>query len=167
MVRHYSHQMLIAASFGITSGTITALGMIVGLYAATSSRLAVASGIVVMAIADGLADAMGMHTVEEAEFEHGNAKHDAKELRLTTIYTFLSVCGFILTFAIPVILFPLGIAVAIDIAWGLGLLVFLSYYIAKIRKDNPMTTVMEHVLSAIFVIIVSYLIGYLMGSMME
>ncbi len=75
MIKLSSPQMLISASFGITSGTITALGMIVGLYSATSSKLAVASGIVVMAVADGLADAMGMHAVEEAEFEQGNMKH--------------------------------------------------------------------------------------------
>jgi len=106
MAGQYSHQLMIAISFGLTSGTITALGMIVGLYSATSSRLAVVAGIVVMAIADGLADAIGMHTVEEAESEKGRAKHDVKEIWITTLFTFFSVSGFILTFVVPILVFP-------------------------------------------------------------
>jgi len=73
----YPDQLVTGLSFGITSGVITALGMIVGLHEATSSRLAVFAGIVVMAIADGMADAAGFHVVEEAELENGKAKHSA------------------------------------------------------------------------------------------
>ncbi|HYN44896.1 MAG TPA: hypothetical protein VER35_02760 [Candidatus Limnocylindrales bacterium] len=55
--------------------------MIVGLHEATSSRLAVFAAIVVMAIADGMADAAGFHVVEEAEFENGIAKHNPLDPR--------------------------------------------------------------------------------------
>jgi len=65
---------------------ITSLGMIVGLYSATSSKLVVVSGIIIMAIADGLFDAVGLHMVEEAEIENGRAKHTPKEVWLTTIF---------------------------------------------------------------------------------
>jgi len=46
MNNNYPNQLVTGVSFGITSGVITALGMIVGLHQATSSRLAVFAGIV-------------------------------------------------------------------------------------------------------------------------
>ncbi len=137
--------------------------MIVGLHSATSSQLAVVPGIIVMAIADGLADAVGLHMVEEAEVEKGQAKHTSKEIWLTTGITFLSVSGFILTFAVPILLFPLETAVYIAIAWGMLLLIFLNFHIAKIRREKPAKLISEHVLLALFVIIISRWIGDLIA----
>ena len=45
-------------SFGLTSGVITTLGLMVGLNAGTHSRLAVIGGIVTIAVADALSDAL-------------------------------------------------------------------------------------------------------------
>lgn len=169
MAQKYSHQLTTGISFGLTSGVITALGLIVGLHSATShlpatsSKLAVVAGIIVMAIADGLADAAGFHMAEEAEVEKGRAKHTSKEIWLTTGITFLSVTGFILTFAIPIWLFPLETAVFLAIAWGMLLLILLNFYIAKIRKAAPMKLIFEHVLLALFVIIISYWVGDLIA----
>ncbi len=163
MAQKYSHQLTTGISFGLTSGVITALGLIVGLHSATSSKLAVVAGIIVMAIADGLADAVGFHMVEEAEVEKGKVKHTSKEIWLTTGITFLSVSGFILTFAIPVLLFPLETAVFLAIAWGMLLLIPLNFYIAKIRKEAPVKLILEHVLLALFVIIISYWVGDLIA----
>ena len=75
-------------SFGLTSAVITSLGLIVGLNSATSSKLAVVAGIVVIAVADGLSDAAGMHLSEEAEMEAGHARHSATETWITTAITF-------------------------------------------------------------------------------
>ncbi len=135
--------------------------MIVGLNSATSSKLAVVAGIIVMAIADGLADAMGLHLAEESEIENGKAKHTSKEVWLTTIFTFLSVSGFCLTFAIPILLFPLRIAVFLAITWGMLLLVFINFYIAKIKGERAVKLIFQHILIAVFVIIVSYGVGNL------
>jgi VIT1/CCC1 family predicted Fe2+/Mn2+ transporter len=167
MAMKYFHQLVTAISFGSTSGIITALGMIVGLQSATSSRLAVAAGIIVMAIADGLADAAGLHLSEESEIEGGKNKHTQKEVWITTFFTFLSVCGFILTFAVPLLLFQLETAVLISVIWGLLLLVALNLYIAKIKNEPPVKLVSEHILLALFVIVVSYLVGGLIGAWLE
>jgi VIT1/CCC1 family predicted Fe2+/Mn2+ transporter len=163
MTRKYSHQLVTGISFGLTTAVITSLGMIVGLHSATSSRLAVVAGLVVMAIADGLSDAVSLHTVEEAEIESGEAKHTVKEVWLTTIFTFLSVCGFTLTFVIPFLFAPLKTAVLVAIAWGMVLLIILNFYIAKIRKEKPIKLISEHILLATSVIIVSYFVGNLIA----
>ena len=161
MAKKYSHQLLTGISFGLTSAVITSLGMIVGLNSATSSRLAVGAGIIVMAVADGLADAMGLHLAEESEIENGKVKHTSKEVWLTTAVTFFSVSGFCSTFAIPILLFPMKLAVFLAISWGMLLLVILNFYIARIKKERPLKLILQHILLAIFVIAISYEIGNL------
>jgi VIT1/CCC1 family predicted Fe2+/Mn2+ transporter len=135
--------------------------MLVGMYSATSSKLAVIAGLVVMAVADGLSDAVSLHTAEESEVTEGGSRHTAKELWLTTALTFLSVSGFTLTFAIPLILFPVETAISIAIAWGIMLLVLLNYYIARIREEGPAKLIVEHIFLAVTVIVISYLVGNL------
>ena len=46
----------IGLSFGLTSGVITTLGLLVGLNSSTHSKMVVLGGILVIAIADALSD---------------------------------------------------------------------------------------------------------------
>lgn len=163
MVQKYSHQLITGISFGLTTAVITSLGMIVGLYSATSSKLAVVAGIIIMAIADGLSDAVSLHLVEEAEVEKGKSKHTPKEVWLTTLIAFLAVFGCTLTFVVPIVIFSLKTAVFVAISWGMLLLILLNYFIARIKKEKPIKLIGEHILLAIFVIIISYFAGNLIA----
>ena len=62
----FKHSLRIGFSFGLTSGIITTLGLMVGLHAGTHSRLAVIGGILTIAIADAFSDALGIHISEES-----------------------------------------------------------------------------------------------------
>ena len=53
--------------FGATSGVITTIGLITGLNAGTGSLAAVLGGIFVIAVADAMSDALGIHLAEEAD----------------------------------------------------------------------------------------------------
>lgn len=161
VVQKYSHQLITGVSFGLTTAVITSLGIIVGLQSATSSKLAVVAGVVIVAIADGLSDAVSLHAAEEAEVERGIAKHTPKEIWLTTLVTFLAVSGFSLTFVIPILIFSPGTAILLAIGWGMLLLTLLNFHIAKTKKENPIKLICEHILLALFVIIISYWVGNL------
>ena len=52
--------------FGATSGVITTIGLIVGLNSGTKSITAVLGGILIIAVADAMSDALGIHLAEEA-----------------------------------------------------------------------------------------------------
>ena len=52
--------------FGLTSGIITTLGLIIGLSAGTHSKIAVIGGILTIAFADALSDSLGIHISEES-----------------------------------------------------------------------------------------------------
>lgn len=140
--------------FGLTSSVITTLGVIIGLSSGTHSELAVIVGIFIMAFADGLSDAMGIHISEEAELEH-----TPKEQWEAALFTFISKFIFTLSFAIPVFLFELGKAIIISIIWGLILVIIFSFYIAKAQNINPHKVVIEHVIAVLLVVLATQFIG--------
>ncbi len=141
-------------SFGLTSGIITTLGLMVGLHSSTKSTAIVIGGILVIAIADALSDALGIHISEEAE-----NKHSTKEIWESTFATFLSKFIITLTFIIPLLLFSLSTAIYIAVAWGLSLIVLFSYFMAKHQEIKPYKVVIEHLVIAVFVIIATHYIG--------
>lgn len=142
-------------SFGLTSGVITTLGLMVGLESSTESKLAVLGGIIAIAVADAFSDSLGMHISEEAEM-----KHTAKEVWQSTIATFITKFFFAMTFAVPVLIFNLSTAVIVDIAWGLLLITLYSIYLARQEKIKAWKTVFEHVGIAVVVIILTHYLGH-------
>ncbi|MBN2086922.1 hypothetical protein JW758_01110 [Candidatus Peregrinibacteria bacterium] len=146
-------------SFGLTSGIITTLGMMVGLNAGTHSTLAVLGGILTIAIADAFSDALGIHISEESS----NAKNK-KEIWESTIATFVAKLVFALTFVIPVLLLSLEMAVIVSIIWGLFMLGLLSFLIAKSQKEPVWHVIGEHWAIAILVIVATHSVGHLISS---
>lgn len=146
-------------SFGLTSGVITTLGLMVGLYSSTGSTLAVVGGILTIAIADALSDALGIHISEESE-----SKHSTGEIWGSTIATFISKFIFALTFIVPVLLFSLSIAIIISVIYGLMLIAIFSFYIAKQQNARPYKVVLEHLAIAIVVIIATHYVGQLIST---
>ena len=53
--------------FRVDLGVITTLGLIVGLHSGTHSRAIVIGGILTIAIADAMSDALGIHVSEESK----------------------------------------------------------------------------------------------------
>jgi len=148
------HPLKIGISFGLTSGIITTLGLMVGLHAGTHSKLIVIGGILTIAIADAFSDALGIHISEESE-----SKHTQKEIWQSTISTFFSKLIFALSFVIPVLLFELSTAILVSVIWGLSLLSIFSFRIAKEQKVRPWKVILEHLIVAIAVIIVTNYLG--------
>ncbi|MFH1585436.1 MAG: hypothetical protein ABIB79_01575 [archaeon] len=142
--------------FGLTSGIITTLGLIVGLHASTKSALAVIGGIIVIAIADSMSDAMGMHISEEF-----NIKKSKREIWEATFSTFFFKFIFAMTFIFSFLLLSLSTAIIVSILWGLLLISIFSFYIAKINKQSPHKVILEHLTITILVIIATHYIGEL------
>ena len=126
----------------------------VGLHSGTHSKIVVLGGIITIAIADAFSDALGIHMAEESKNLHTD-----KHIWTATISTFLSKLLFALTFAIPVLLFELTMAIFISVAWGLGVLALLSYNIAKSQGTKPWGVVAEHLLIALAVVTATHFLG--------
>ncbi len=148
------HALKTGVSFGLTSGAITTLGLMVGLHSGTHSKLVVIGGIITIAVADAFSDALGIHLSEESE-----NIHTSKQIWLATFSTFTSKFLFALTFLIPVLILPLGKAVLVSIGWGISILTMLSYIMAKAQKEKPWKIISEHIFIAVSVIIIAHYIG--------
>lgn len=153
------HSIKTGFSFGLTSGIITTLGLMVGLHSGTHSKLAVLGGILTIAIADAFSDALGIHISEESE-----GKHSVKEIWESTLSTFFSKFVFALTFVIPVLLLNLSTAIIVSVVWGLSLLSILSFRIAREQKKPPLRVIGEHLIIAIVVILTTHYVGDWMSS---
>ena len=145
-------------SFGLTSGIITTIGLMVGLYSTTHSKTVVIGGILTIAIADALSDALGIHISEEAK-----GKSSTREIWEATLATFLSKFFFTLTFAAPVLLFELQLAMLVSIIWALLILAILSLTIAKAHKKNPLPIILEHLGITVVVLIATHYLGQMIS----
>jgi len=142
-------------SFGLTSGIITTLGLIIGLNSSTHSKIVIFGGILTIAIADAFSDSLGIHLAEES----GPKKITHKEIWESTISTFLSKLLFSLTFLIPFIFFDLRKAIIISLVYGLLLITLLSYYAAKWKEGSVVRSISEHLAITIFVIFATHYTG--------
>ncbi len=141
-------------SFGLTSGVITTLGLMVGLHAGTHSRTVVLGGIVTIAVADALSDAMGIHLSEESK-NSGPVRH----IWESTAATFLAKLCIALTFALPVLALPLQPAIVTSVLWGLLLLAVLSFVLARAQRIAPWKVIAEHLFIALCVVTISHFVG--------
>jgi VIT1/CCC1 family predicted Fe2+/Mn2+ transporter len=141
-------------SFGLTSGVITTLGLMVGLNSSTNSKIVVIGGILTIAIADALSDSMGIHLAAESQ-----NKHSVKEIWEATVSTLSSKFIFSSIFIIPVVLFELCTAVPICILIGLYLIFASSLVIAREQKTSAWKVIGEHLILTIIVIIIANFVG--------
>lgn len=140
-------------SFGATSAIITNLGIITGLDTLSHPKLSIIAGILVVALADNIADSFGIHIYQESECI------DIKEVWFSTFSNFLTRIFVSLTFVILVAALPISLAMPCSICWGLVLLSAMSYVIAKERRVNPFSAILEHIIIAVFVITLSHFVG--------
>lgn len=140
--------------FGATSGVITTIGLITGLNSGTGSVAAVLGGIFVIAVADAMSDALGIHLAEEAD-----PNTTTGHVWAATISTFLNKFIFALSFAVPLLLLPLDTAVVASLLWGMLVIVVLSYFLAKTQNSRPLHVIGEHLGIAVLVVVLSHFIG--------
>jgi len=145
--------------FGATSGVITTIGLITGLNAGTNSLVAVLGGILVVAVADAMSDALGIHIAQEADPDSTE-----EHIWAATIWTFVTKLVVALSFAVPLLWLPLQTAVAVAVGWGLLVITLLSAYLARMQRVAALPIVTEHLGIAIVVVAISHYIGIWVNS---
>lgn len=125
----------------------------VGLSAGTNSDTIVIGGILTIAFADAMSDALGIHLSEELK------NSSKKGIWEATGATFVSKFVVALTFIIPIVLFNLLWGVIVSVGWGLLLLAVFNVYLARQTRKKAWRMIVEHLLIAIVIIIATYFIG--------
>ncbi|MDX1516311.1 MAG: hypothetical protein R3288_05695 [Woeseiaceae bacterium] len=145
--------------FGATSGVITTVGLLTGLHAGTRSLTAVLGGILVIAVADAMSDALGIHLAEESDPNKTHA-----QAWTAAVSTFVTKFVFAGSFAVPLLLLPLQPAVWASIGWGMIVIAVLSYFLARAQNEPALPIIAEHLGIAIVVVVLSHLIGAWVGA---
>ena len=148
------HQRIGELSFGITSGILTTVGVLVGMQAATASTLAVIASIATIAVADSFSDAFGMYISKVGE--RGSTKNEALRYALGT---FIGKFIFPLTFIVPLTILPLVVGIWVDITWGGVALALLSAEQAIVIQESVVGTIARNIGLAAIIIIFSTVVG--------
>lgn len=126
----------------------------VGLAAGTESMVAVLGGILVIAVSDALSDSLGIHLALEAD-----PTTESHHVWTAMAATFCAKFIVSVSFAVPLLLLPLGSGVIAALVWGLSILAALSYHLATIQRTAPLPVALEHVAIACVVVVLSYGVG--------
>jgi len=145
-------------SFGSTSAIITNLALMAGLHSEPNAKVSIIGGILVIALADNIADSFGIHIYQESE------KIETREVWTSTILNFLARFIVSLSFIALIWILPLNTAIILSMIWGLLLLAAVSYMVAQNEAVNPYSSILTHLLIAVSVIILSNLVGDLLIS---
>ncbi len=148
------HRKVGEMTFGIVSGVLTALGMLVGMNTATESRFAVIISLAVMGIVDSLSDAYGSFMSKSSD----NAG-PAESFRFA-FGTFLGKLSMSALFSLPFLLIgSLDLAVVIDVVCGLAILAILSAEQAIATQESVRRSVAIKTIFGTVIVIVSYFFG--------
>ncbi|MBN1289110.1 MAG: hypothetical protein JXA49_05680 [Actinobacteria bacterium] len=153
------HSLTTGLSFGLTSGVITTMGLMVGLHSGTNSKIAVLGGIMTIAVADAFSDALGIHVSEESE-----NVHTTREIWESTIFTFIAKFLFSSIFIVPVLLLNLSLAVMVSVAMGLLIIGAGSYFMARNQDEATWKVVAEHLTIAAVVVVLTHYVGELIAA---
>lgn len=153
-----NHSSKTGISFGITSGIITTLGLIMGLHSGTGSISVVIGGVLTIAVADSFSDALGIHISEESE-----NKHTTKEIWNSSFSTFLAKLTIALSFLLPLVILPTNLAIIACMIWGLSILAIFSYFLSKANNQSSWQVITEHLVVAAAVIFIAHYIGDLIS----
>ena len=144
--RHYS--------YGSTAATVTSVGLIVGFDAASVSRAAIVSGLLVIALADNISDSLSIHVYQESE------NLETRTAFRTTLANFAARLLVASSFLAIVMLAPMSVVPAASAIWAALLLGALTLIIARIRHVNPLGEMVKHLVVALTVVAVSRILGH-------
>ena len=113
-------------------------------------------GLLTIALADNISDSLGLQLYNESDGERKN------QSLLATILNFLTRLFISLSFVAIVLIFPISQAMVIGTIWGLLLLTVISYLISKSQNENNTRTI-TRLLVAVFVILMSRVVGSLIA----
>ena len=141
-----------AVSFGAVSAIVTSVGLIFGFGAAGLSKATIIEGLLIVGLADNLTDSLSIHVYQESERLEGRAAFKATLGNFAT--RLLVSLSFVLVFQ-----FSGASRVVVSLAWGILLLIGLTWLVARNRHAGVLAEILKHLAVAAVVIMVTQAIG--------
>ncbi|MBD3343127.1 MAG: hypothetical protein GF353_28780 [Candidatus Lokiarchaeota archaeon] len=152
---HFLYDLLGTTSFGISAAILSILGLMLGIYAALSTKIAIISSIVSLALADSLADTYALYSQKKMK-----GFSSKKALRFG-FSNFLS--RFLLTssFILPFLFLETLLSILINLIIGFIVLIILNLLISIYQESNKIKSLAKSILFSLIVLFGSYFVGTL------
>lgn len=155
-IKNTSSSSLKGIYFGLTEGTVTILGIIIGMYGSAPMKIAIIGAVVAASISDSLGDGIGMYYSEKAKIP----KEDTNKILKTIAGLVITKIIVSFLYLVPIVLFTnleTGILVTIFMA---SLLILGSlFFLQKQTREEKKTFYTKNITIIIVVILISYLAG--------
>lgn len=150
--------------FGLTEGSITTIGIIIGMYASIPIKLAIIGSVLTASISDSFGDSIGMYYSEQAR----NSKKKTKDILNTIFGLVLSKVGISIIYLLPIIIFSeLKYGIITSIILSLIVLTKSFIYLSKKNKKNTKKFLLKNLFLICIVIIISFIIGSLLNKFFD
>jgi len=137
--------------FGLTEGTVTTIGIIVGMMASLSTKKTIFSAVIAATLSDSFGDSIGIYYSEEAR----GGKEAINAVKSMVTYKLL--ISFL--YLIPLMLIKeLKTGVYVSIIIALLVISKSFHYLATIKKIEPTEFIIKNTLTITMVVIATYYI---------
>ena len=129
------------------------MALVIGLDAASSTRVTIVAGLLIFALADNLTDSLSIHVYQESE------RLDERAAFRATVTNFATRLGLSVGFVLIVMLVPAPMTVIAALVWGGSVLATLTTLLARDRGVSVGAEIGKHFALAVVVIAASRAIG--------
>ena len=140
-------------SFGAVSAIVTSVGVIIGFGAAGLSKPTIIAGLLIVGLADNLSDSLSIHIYQESE------KLEEHSAFRSTLGNFVTRFVISMSFVILVLALSSRNTMFMSLAWGVSLLIGLTWLVANSRGANVTAEILKHLTAATVVVAVSHGVG--------
>lgn len=148
--------------FGIISGIITVLGLIIGLRAGTMSKKAILSGILAISVSDTFADGFALYTSKKAEKTEDKSYGPLKSGIIVVITKLLLAMSFLL----PVLFIPdIDTSAVVCLIWGCIVILVSVGYLSILRNENIIVNTSKYLVLTLFIVCITHYSGVKMNAL--
>jgi len=141
--------------FGLTEGTVTTIGIIIGMFASTGSKKGIISAVLAATLSDTFGDSIGLYYSEKARVTSKKENSLAVVASMAAIKVIISII-----YLLPILLLTnLNHCIIGSIIIATMVIVKSLTYLAEKRKENINDFVIKNTGLMFIVIILTYLIG--------
>lgn len=148
-------------SFGAVSAIVTSVGLIIGFGAAGISKPTIIAGLLIVGLADNLSDSLSIHIYQESE------KLEEHSAFRSTLGNFVTRFIISMSFVIFVLSLLSRNTVLVSLAWGVSLLIGLTWLVANSRGANVTAEILKHLAAAAVVVALSRVVGIFIGTYVQ
>lgn len=150
---HYIYDLLGNTAFGVSAAVLSILGLMIAVYAALSTKIAIITSIISLALADSLADTYALYSQKKMS---GFSTKKALKFGFSNFFS-----RFFLTssFILPILFLEKILGIIVNLIIGFSILILLNLLISVFQESSKVATLAKSLSFSLVVLFGSYFAG--------